>query len=73
MYTKTTTTTAMTARPGSGRPQPATHPLWEDDDSPADPVERVLADGARKAREEARKTMTLVREKVGLPPRPVEG
>lgn len=41
----------------------------------ADPaaVERVLADGARKAREEARKTMTLVREKVGLPPRPVEG
>ena len=34
-------------------------------------VEEVLANGARRARAEARKTMELVREAVGLPARPV--
>jgi tryptophanyl-tRNA synthetase len=36
-----------------------------------DDVEDVLADGARKARAEARETMALVREAVGMTPRPV--
>jgi tryptophanyl-tRNA synthetase len=34
-------------------------------------VERILQDGARKARAEARKTMELVRQAVGMGPRPV--
>ncbi len=40
----------------------------------ADPerVEAVLREGARKARAEARKTMALVREAVGMLPHPVE-
>ncbi len=40
----------------------------------ADPaaVETVLQDGARKARAEARKTMELVRQAVGMAPRPAE-
>ncbi len=37
-----------------------------------DYVEEVLRNGARKARAEARKTMELVREAVGMSPRPVE-